>query len=447
MDDVGSPPEWYLQQNKGPTIIATISSITALATVFVVSRIFVKGWMLRALTTDDYIIVASLVFGWLAVGFSIAAVLSGDGRHMAALTLDQISGAIMWTMIGFCPSILSISIPKFAVVTLLIKLLNPSRAHQIFLWMIVTLSGLCLCGCVVILYSQCTPTRSMWDFSITEKSCWDPWILINFSRFAAVFSGLVDLYLAVYPATVLCTLQLNWKKKVALSSALGIGVFRGYGLLQRHHLVWSRQSGLYVGHLRSHNVDMVSKIIEGGTIIIAACIPLLQPLLDLILGRRTLTSRDKSSGPRKYYKHSSKENTPHHGAGRSNEHGTELSGFGRRAGGAGARRMGKSDIDASILATKNEGGSQESILHADSNSGMSMAREETLQTSPAAVSPAAMMGGGGGVSSAGKLAGGPCDSHRDSGIIKTHEVRVEFGGGGFSQSGAEVTSPAGAKPA
>lgn len=56
-----SPPEWYLQQDKGPTIIATISTITALATVFVIFRIFVKGWMLMALTADDYIIVVSLV--------------------------------------------------------------------------------------------------------------------------------------------------------------------------------------------------------------------------------------------------------------------------------------------------------------------------------------------------------------------------------------------------
>src|SRR5689334_6636703 len=88
-------------------------------------------------------------------------------------------------MIGFFPSILSISIPKFGVVILLIKLLNPSRAHQIFLWVVVTVSGLCLCGCMVILWSQCTPVRAQWDFSIKEKTCWDVWILINYSRVAA----------------------------------------------------------------------------------------------------------------------------------------------------------------------------------------------------------------------------------------------------------------------
>jgi hypothetical protein len=37
------------------------------------------------------------------------------------------------------------------------------------------------------------------------------------------FSAFVDLYLAVYPALVLFNLQLNMKKKIALSCALGIG--------------------------------------------------------------------------------------------------------------------------------------------------------------------------------------------------------------------------------
>ena len=37
------------------------------------------------------------------------------------------------------------------------------------------------------------------------------------------FSAFVDLYFAIYPAMVLCRLQMNLKKKIALSCALGIG--------------------------------------------------------------------------------------------------------------------------------------------------------------------------------------------------------------------------------
>jgi hypothetical protein len=37
-------------------------------------------------------------------------------------------------------------------------------------------------------------------------------------------SGSVDLFLAIYPATVLWKLQMNRKKKIGLSVTLGLGV-------------------------------------------------------------------------------------------------------------------------------------------------------------------------------------------------------------------------------
>lgn len=40
---------------------------------------------------------------------------------------------------------------------------------------------------------------------------------------SSAFSAFVDVYLAVYPAVVLFGLQMSLKKKVVLSSALGIG--------------------------------------------------------------------------------------------------------------------------------------------------------------------------------------------------------------------------------
>ncbi|KXJ96170.1 hypothetical protein Micbo1qcDRAFT_201487 [Microdochium bolleyi] len=484
MGDTGPPPEWYLKQDKGPTIIATISSITALATAFVAARVFVKTLTLRALTVDDYVIVVSLVFGWLAVGFSIAAVLSGDGRHITALTPDHISGAIMWTMIGFIPSILSISVPKFAVVTLLVKLLNPTRAHQIFLWAIVTLSGLGLCGCMVILYAQCRPARSMWDFSVTDKSCWNIWILINYSRCMAVFAGLVDLYLAVYPATVLYTLQLNWKKKAALSGALGIGVISAVTAFYKGTTL----SGLASPDFTWDTCDLTMwTCIEGGTIIIAACIPLLQPLLDLILGRRTLTSRNKSSDPSSNYKnnyyHEHLSSRDHH-PGRSGTRGTELSSLGGSSSGRpGGRRMGKSDVETSILVTKNDdGGSQESILlRAEREPGRPTSRggapsdknnnnnNDNSSTSPAAAGNAASPAAGVAKTATSDQAprgarrvmlslvpdqarrhgsgnGAALRGNHQAGIMMTHEVTVEYGPGDLSQSGTTVTSPARWKP-
>lgn len=44
------------------------------------------------------------------------------------------------------------------------------------------------------------------------------------------FSAIVDLYLAICPAVVLCSLQINLKKKVVLSVALRLSSMYAYTL-------------------------------------------------------------------------------------------------------------------------------------------------------------------------------------------------------------------------
>jgi hypothetical protein len=174
------------------------------------------------------------------LGISSAAAESGSGRHFDTLSLEQQQNVIKYTIAAFCPGILSFAIPKLAVVALLTKLLNPSPAHRVFLWCASSVTTIVLFGCVVILYAQCTPSRSQWDFSV-KGECWSIWVLVNYAIFAGcesancsstiathqlkklALSAFMDLYLAVYPAWILSRLQMNIKKKMALGLALGIG--------------------------------------------------------------------------------------------------------------------------------------------------------------------------------------------------------------------------------
>jgi len=166
--------------------------------------------------------VSTQICGYIMLGLTVAAVRSGNGRHFALLNNEQRSGAILYTIAGFCPGIFSFGIPKLAVVALLTKITNPSRKHRIFLWVMTSTCLLILFGCVIILFAQCTPARSQWDFSVKGK-CWSPWILVYYAIAAGNISAAVDLYLAVYPAFVLYRLQINLKKKLALGVALGLG--------------------------------------------------------------------------------------------------------------------------------------------------------------------------------------------------------------------------------
>jgi hypothetical protein len=136
--------------------------------------------LLRTLISSAFALTPSQLCGYIALGLTIAAVKSGNGRHFANLTDEQRSGAILYTLAGFCPGILSFAIPKLAVVALLVQITNPSRKHRIFLWCMTIGCLLVLFGCVIIIFAQCNPSRSQWDFSV-KGTCWSIWILIDYA--------------------------------------------------------------------------------------------------------------------------------------------------------------------------------------------------------------------------------------------------------------------------
>ncbi|KAI1214679.1 uncharacterized protein F4807DRAFT_455133 [Annulohypoxylon truncatum] len=291
-------------ETKGPTIIVVNCIVTAISTAFVFARLYVRVGMMKKFKLDDALISFSLILGWMVVAFSIVSVKSGNGQHISTLTPEQVSGAVLYTMVGFVPGVLSFSVPKLAAIYLLTGLLEPSKWHRRFLWTIGVACVIFLLGCVAILFGQCTPSRAQWDLSITQKTCISPWVLVNYSEFAGAFSGFVDLYLAAWPATVLFSLQMNMRKKIALCFALGLGSVACVVAIYKT----TRIPGLADPDFTWATSDLtIWTCVEGASVIIATCIPILRPLMEAIFGRRVMGSTGDRQGYKNYG--TSKSNT------------------------------------------------------------------------------------------------------------------------------------------
>ncbi|RYC65170.1 hypothetical protein CHU98_g1045 [Xylaria longipes] len=268
-------------EDKGVLTTAAISTVAAISTLFAVARLWVRVKIMRKFQFDDYMIVISVICSWMSVGFSTAAVHSGSGRHIQTLTTEQIRRAILFTLIGFVPGILSFVLPKLAVAKLLCRLLNPSRPHRIWLWSICGFNLLALLGSIGLIFGQCQPSNSQWDFSVPARFCWDKWYTVDYTRAVCAFSAFVDLYLAVYPGVVLYKIKLPTRKKIALSLALGIG-----------------EVSTVVAVVKIIGLDSLASID------FTSCIPFLQPLLERVRNRcwstkGTSKSADPTSGGRK----------------------------------------------------------------------------------------------------------------------------------------------------
>ncbi|KAL2158097.1 hypothetical protein VTH06DRAFT_4665 [Thermothelomyces fergusii] len=89
------------------------------------------------------------------------------------------------------------------------------------MWIISVLYFLFTAGLIIMLMLQCHPIGVQW--TEPEGRCWDFSITTGTAVAHGACSAVLDWYLALYPTIVLCQLQMAWKKKLALSSALGFG--------------------------------------------------------------------------------------------------------------------------------------------------------------------------------------------------------------------------------
>lgn len=123
---------------------------------------------------------------WVCVGLASTAALNGNGRHFDAMLLTQpekLEKALLFTLLNFPFGILAFGLPKLAVVALLTRIMNPSRAHKFFLWGLSLLCVVVLLGCVPMLFGQCTPAYSQWDLSFPpdKKKCWPKHVLVDYA--------------------------------------------------------------------------------------------------------------------------------------------------------------------------------------------------------------------------------------------------------------------------
>ncbi|MCJ1389800.1 hypothetical protein MMC18_002657 [Xylographa bjoerkii] len=288
----GPPPGG--DQNQGPTVEIVCWLFTALALITVFLRLLVRLRITHNPGWDDFWIVLAMLFNLTYTILIVVAVDAGNGRHIYYLQPQQISDAIRWNSIAFIPGIMAFSIPKLGVAILLMRLLNPSKLQRCLMYFF---SIGCIIGsilCAIILWQQCNPPSILWD-PAAVGTCWQPSVAVNFFTFVGAFSACTDIYLALYPTIVLYKLNISMNKKIGLSAVLSLGFVAAILAIYK----CTRLQGLYNHSDYTYStVDLlIWTSIESSFIIIAADLPTLRPVFQIIMGR-SATGQGRSEGLR-----------------------------------------------------------------------------------------------------------------------------------------------------
>ncbi|RAK99095.1 uncharacterized protein BO80DRAFT_411348 [Aspergillus ibericus CBS 121593] len=283
----------YAHQTKGPRILAVFWIMTSLAILLVAARLFIRIKILRSPGADDWLIAASMMF---SISYSVVTTVDvalGYGQHSAAIT-DRLELVLLVNYINFALGIISFALPKLAVAALLSRLLNPTPTQRAILWGLTGLVALVSFICIIVLFTMCDPPRALWDTSLLSEgaTCRSSWILVDYAIFTggrcSPVSAFTDLYLAIYPTIILLKLQMSLRKRLALCGALGLSaVACAMAIVKCMQLPGLADTS----DTTYATADLVIwTCIESNVVITASCIPTLQPLLEIILGKRSLRS-------------------------------------------------------------------------------------------------------------------------------------------------------------
>lgn len=167
----------------------------------------------------------------------------GMGRHTYFLLPEEIVLAAKWRIIAAASAVVSLAVPKFAIVILLKRIVAQTRRRSIvILYFLTALNSVLSFIVVLVLFLECSPPSASWDPSIPH-SCWSRHVVPSFTIFVggmshcipkpakapkirnrAGYSAAVDLLLALYPASIVSKLKIPRNKKIAISSVMGLGV-------------------------------------------------------------------------------------------------------------------------------------------------------------------------------------------------------------------------------
>ncbi|KAL4772002.1 hypothetical protein BDW60DRAFT_207731 [Aspergillus nidulans var. acristatus] len=270
-----------LTQTKGPRILGVFWAFFAVSMTMVSARLYIRARWLRNIGLDDYIVAASTIMVTSYTVITTVNVVFGFGKHTPAITeeggTDLLTKVLLINYIDFAFGILSFKMPKLAISALLNSVMNPGRFHRIWLWVLTALVFVSSSPCIVVLFTMCDPPEAMWKPQLVAAgagTCRPNGIQVAYAIFTGAMSGFADLYLAISPTVVLARLQITLKK-LALCAAIGSCGVRNGDYATADLVIWTS--------------------IESNIIVIASCIPTLGPFYELILGRRSWSSQERSN--------------------------------------------------------------------------------------------------------------------------------------------------------
>nr|XP_001398613.2 hypothetical protein ANI_1_1100164 [Aspergillus niger CBS 513.88] len=293
----GEPPDDIdLTDSRVQQDNAVVIFILCLAVISVVLRFVARRVLRNSLMADDWVIILALVFICTTSGLSISGGFYGAGKHVWAIsvtklvTLFKILYIYVMVYSAVCCAA-KVSILFFYRRVFMASHADLSLRIGIYLGFFLTLSyPIIIC---VTMATACKPASYFWNqFGGASGTCIDT---DTFFLALGIINMLNDIVVLLIPFPQIAKLQMNRRKKVAISGILAVGSFACVASIVRIYSVdqFTKRTDV----TWTLGPVFIWSTIEPGLSLVCACLPHLAPLVRLAHIKLSSSQDSKRSRP------------------------------------------------------------------------------------------------------------------------------------------------------
>lgn len=173
---------------------------------------------------DDFITLASLLVLLLFCILLTVSLPFGVGRHYNTLSASHKIESLRWNVILNCITPWICTLPKFAIISTLQRILPFGLRTRVVLWSLAVSSQVTVFALMIWQVAQCKPVAFQWDSSIEGGTCANPLIYVRLAWAVYIYSTLLDVLFALYPVPFIMRLgmPLGVRLGVAIPMSLSL---------------------------------------------------------------------------------------------------------------------------------------------------------------------------------------------------------------------------------
>ncbi|KAI1336239.1 hypothetical protein F5Y15DRAFT_208557 [Xylariaceae sp. FL0016] len=218
--------------NRGPQLLIVDFTFLFISIVIVITRCFVRIFMVKRFGVDDWTMLAATVFFILYTTCSINGIHYGTGRHRDDLDPADYAQAKQFWWFCYLTYSWSMIMSKMSIGLFLLRV----AVKKMHIWIIYGALSITVITCLAFFFVtifQCHPISFFWDDYTQNGKCLDGNIVVGLAYLYSICAIVTDFVFALLPAWIIWQLKMKARTKLALIPLMAMGCVASAAVIVR----------------------------------------------------------------------------------------------------------------------------------------------------------------------------------------------------------------------